>query len=53
MRALCSFKTPGTTHPKTQHHTPVDLNPQQCWCENLKPGIAPNFTAKEGVIFIQ
>jgi hypothetical protein len=35
MKALCSNKTPGMTHPKTQHHTSVDLNPQQCWFENL------------------
>jgi len=48
----CSNKTPGTTHPKIQHHSPVDLNPQQCWCENLKSGIVHNFTVKEGLIFI-
>jgi len=40
------------THPKTQYHTTVNLNPQQCWCENLKPGSALNFTVKVQVIFI-
>ena len=26
----------GTTYPVTQCHLPVDVNPQQHWCENLK-----------------
>jgi len=36
MEALSSFKTLATTHPLTQHHIPVDLDPHQDHCENLK-----------------
>jgi hypothetical protein len=35
MKATCSFKMPGSTHP-TQKHTPDDLAQQHC-CDRVKP----------------
>ena len=33
---LSFLETSGTTHPKKEHHTAKDVNPQKQDCENLK-----------------